>query len=115
MREYETLATRDRKDVHTDEVISTTNTNTTTNDTNSNNYGSNNNDAGDDTNNNYNNNTNNINNSSNNKPIIVRSLGASSVIFEKHLRVIPERHNSPALIKSALIPCSSIRRRVLDL
>ena len=48
-------------------------------------------------------------------PVIMGSLGASSINFEKHLREIPGNHNSTKLIKSAQLGSSDILRRVLDL
>ena len=46
--------------------------------------------------------------------IVVGSQGATSMHFVKHLRKIPVKHNSPALIKSALLGRSNIQRRALD-
>ena len=40
--------------------------------------------------------------------IIVRSLDATSMIFEEHFMEIPGEHNSAALIKSALLGSRNI-------
>ena len=45
-------------------------------------------------------------------PTIVRSFCATSMNVEKHLRKIPAKHNSTALIKSALLVSSNILRCV---
>ena len=47
--------------------------------------------------------------------IIVGSLGATLMNFDKHSMKIPGKHNSPALTNSALVGSTNIQRHVSDL
>ena len=48
-------------------------------------------------------------------PVIVESLGKTSMNIQIHLREIPGKHNSTSLIKSAIAGNSNILHHALDL